>query len=102
VRLILLGVATLLLAAVPARGGAARLTAAKAERLVERKATKRYSGAVVSADCRRTRRGYSCSYLVTGDRCAVGTRGTASVRARARDRVRVTLRETVGTFCDSG
>jgi hypothetical protein len=101
VRLVLLGVATLLLAAVPAQGGSGRLTAAKAERVAERKASIRYDGAVVEADCHRTRRG-SCTYAVTADGCSVGTRGTATVVRRRGGRVTVTLQETVSSFCDSG
>jgi hypothetical protein len=102
VRLVLLGVATLFLAAVPAHGGSGRLTAAKAERLAERKASIRYDGAVVEADCHRTRRGYACTYAVTADGCSVGTRGTATVVRRRGGRVTVTLHETVSSFCDSG
>jgi hypothetical protein len=102
VRLVLLGVATVLLAAVPAQGGSARLTGAKAERMVERKASIRYDGAVVEAHCRRGRRGYACTYAVTGDGCSVGTRGTATVVRHRGERARVTLKEAVSSFCDSG
>jgi hypothetical protein len=102
VRLILLGVATVLLAAVPAQGSSGRLTAAKAERLVERKASIRYDGAVVEAHCHRVRRGYSCTYAITADGCRVGTRGTATVAQAQGRRERVTLEEGVSTFCDSG
>ena len=101
-RLVLLGAATLLLAAAPAQTGSGRLTRARAERLVERAASARYGGAAVTADCRRARAGYACSYAVTGDGCEVGTRGAATVTRRSGRRARVTLRETVGTFCDSG
>jgi len=102
VRLVLIGVATLLLAAVPAHGGPGRLTAAKAEHLVERKASIRYDGAVVDAHCHRSRQGYSCTYVVTADACAVGTGGTATVVRGRHRRLRVSLEEAVSTFCDSG
>jgi hypothetical protein len=101
VRLVLLAVATVLVAAVPAPGVAGRLTAAKAERIVERKASIRYDGAVVHADCRRAGRGYSCRYVATADGCRVGA-GTATVAARGGRGVRVSLREAFSAFCDSG
>jgi hypothetical protein len=102
VRLVLLGVATLLLAAVPAHGGSGPLTGANAERLVQRKASIRYDGAVVDAHCRRARRGYACTYAVTADGCRAGTRGTAAVVPRRGRRARVMLEEAVSSFCDSG
>ena len=101
-RLVLLGVATLLLAAVPGQGASGRPSGAKAERLVERKASIRYDGAIVDAACHHTRRGCACTYAVTGDGCRVGTRGTATVARRPGGRARVTLEESVASFCDSG
>lgn len=100
--MVLLGVATLLLAAVPAQGGSGRLTAAKAERLVERKAEMRYDGSQVAADCHRVRHGYACVYTVTRDSCVVGSRGRARVTPRRGGRTRVALVEAVQSFCDSG
>ena len=70
-------------------------------RLVEREASIRYDGALVEATSHRRRSGYSCTYVVTGDGCRVGTGGTATV-ARPRADGRVTLEGAVTSFCDSG
>jgi hypothetical protein len=102
VRLCLLGVATVLLTAVPAQSGSGRLTGAKAERLVEREASIRYDGALVEAACHRRRWGYSCTYALTGDGCRVGTGGTATVARPLGGRARATLEHAVTSFCDSG
>jgi hypothetical protein len=101
VRLVLLAVATVLLAAVPAQGGSGRLTAAKAERLVKRKAELRYDGGHVTVGCHRARRGYACPYVVTRNACQVAN-GTATVTRRHGGRTRIALGDAVQSFCDSG
>jgi hypothetical protein len=103
-RLVVAGLAALLILAVPA-SATDGLTRGTAERLVERKAHAKHPRSDVDARCIRSgQRSFTCTYRLTTTRCDdVSTEGRAKVTKRAGQRTRVRLIEPeAAEFCDRG